>query len=230
MRPLVLLLGALVLLTPATACDGGAVIHASGVPGFVDEFDGIDGLDEARWERTAHDLGRSRLDPARVGVAGGALSLRLSPGSTDGAELRTRALLGDGTFRARLRAPDAPDSLTGFFLYAAPDGAHEIDVELFGDPAGRVKFTTWAGGDQTHSVDRDLGFDPTAGAHDYEITRRAGVVAFRVDGRALVTWSDGVPREPLHLYLNAWFPRWLGGSPPRTPQATVVERVEVLPD
>jgi beta-glucanase (GH16 family) len=230
-RRLVPVLAGLILLALPPACDGRAVSDTAGTPavrapGFVDEFDD---LDPARWERTEHVLGRSRLDPTRVRVAGGTLALALSPGSTDGAELRTRALLGDGTFRARLRAAQAPDSLTGFFLYAPPDGAHEIDIELFGDPTGKIKFTTYDG-DRTRTVDRSLPFDPTAAAHDYELSRHAGTVAFRVDGRELATWSDGVPREPLHLYLNAWFPCWLDGSPPRTPQAAVVERVEVLPD
>jgi len=44
-------------------------------------------------------------------------------------------------------APDygdinAPTSVTGLFLYAPPDLAHEIDIELYNQPAGRIRFTT----------------------------------------------------------------------------------------
>lgn len=41
--------------------------------GFGDPFDSLDG---GRWSVGDHQLGRSRLDPASIAVAGGALELR----------------------------------------------------------------------------------------------------------------------------------------------------------
>lgn len=229
-RPVVALLVLLALLVPAPACDARAVDGHDTAAGAPTWEDGFDRLDPARWTPgPPHVLGRSRIDPANVRVADGRLALTLPAGTTDGAEVSTVAALPDGTVTVRMRAADAPDSITGFFFYAPPDFAHEIDIELFDDPAGVVKLTTYDGGRMTHTLDVDLPFDPTAAFHDYAITRSAGTVAFRVDGRLLVTWTDGVPTVPLNLYLNAWFPQWLGGRPPAGDRATVVDGVGFRP-
>ena len=42
-------------------------------------------------------------------------------------------------------------------------------------------FSTYAGGRQTHTETRPLGFDPTAAAHDYTIRWGNGRVRFLVD-------------------------------------------------
>ncbi|MDF2979872.1 MAG: glycoside hydrolase family 16 [Actinomycetospora sp.] len=221
------LLALVLLLGLVPACEAAAV-DGPAPGGFVEEFDA---LDPQRWTPAApHVLGRSRIDPANVRVAGGRLELLLRGGSLDGAELLSTGTLATGVVTARLRVADAPDSLTGFFLYAPPDHAHEIDIEILGDPRGRVLFTTHHDGRETHTIERDLGFDPTAAFQDYAIARRPGQVAFSVDGRELVRWIDGVPDEALHLYLNVWFPRWLGGRPPVGDRATSVDRVTHTPD
>ncbi|MDD7964418.1 glycoside hydrolase family 16 protein [Actinomycetospora lemnae] len=219
MRASLLALVLLLALTPA--CEA-APVDAPGPGGFVEEFDG---LDPQRWTRGDHALGRGRVDPANVRVTGGRLELVLPAGRLDGAEVATGPLPATGVATARLRVADAPGSLTGFFFYAPPDLAHEVDIEVHGERRGRVLFTTHAGGRTTHTTEQELGFDPTADAHEYTITRAPGTVTFAVDGRALVTWTDGVPGEALPLYLNAWFPTWLDGGPPASDRATTVERV-----
>lgn len=220
------LLALVLLLGLATACEA-APVDDSAPGGFVEEFDG---LDPQRWTPGDHPLGRGRVDPRNVRVGGGRLELVLRGGSLDGAELMSTRSFAVGVVSARLRVADVPDSLTGFFLYAPPDHAHEIDIEILDDPRGRVLFTTHHGGRETHTTERDLGFDPTADFHDYAIARHPGQVAFSVDGRELVRWTDAVPDEELHLYLNAWFPRWLGGRPAVTDRATSVDRVTNLTD
>src|SRR5690349_16541536 len=87
------LLAALVV-TALFASAGSAVAAA----GFGDPFDA---LDEGRWSRGDHQLGRSRLDPAGVAVQGGMLELRHPAGTLDGAEVRTAALYRTGSYRAR---------------------------------------------------------------------------------------------------------------------------------
>lgn len=219
------LLALVLLLVLVPACEAAPVENAP-PDGFVEEFDG---LDPQRWTPGDHPLGRSRVDPRNVRVGGGRLDLLLRRGSLAGAELMSNRVFAAGVVSARLRVADVPDSLTGFFLYAPPDHAHEIDIEILDDPRGRVLFTTYHDGRETHTTERDLGFDPTADFHDYAIARRPGQVAFSVDGREFVRWTDAVPDEDLHLYLNAWFPRWLGGRPAVTDRATSVDRVTHLP-
>ena len=224
-HPVVAVLGLLVLLATAPGCDAAPVPAATSA--FVDDFTA---LDPTRWTPgPEHRLGRSRIDPAHVQVGGGALLLTLPGGTLDGAELRTVDLLPAGVARARLRVADAPSSLTGFFLYAPPDYAHEIDIEIHDDPAGRVVLSTYDAGAMTHSVEVGLPFDPTAALHDYEIATGDGRVVFRADGRPLATWSDGVPAAPMALYLNAWFPAWLPGTPPSSTRETRVVRVSHTP-
>jgi len=212
------LLAALVV-TALVASAGSAVAAV----GFGDPFDSLDG---GRWSAGDHQLGRSRLDPANVAVTGGALELRHPAGSLDGAELRSNVLYRTGTYRARIRVAAAPTSLTGFFLYAPPDYASEVDIEILNDPSGTVLLSTYAGGRQTHTETRSLGFDPTAAFHTYEIDLDRKAVTFRVDGVALRSWKNGVPTAPMALYLNSWFPAWLAGAP-SPGAATLVDRVDV---
>jgi beta-glucanase (GH16 family) len=216
LRCAVLAVAALALLpmTPAAAATG-----------FTDPFTSLDPL---RWVAGDHGLGRSRLDPANVSVSGGALALALPAGTLDGGEVRTTSLWRTGTYRARLKVAAAPSSLTGFFLYAPPDYESEIDIELLGDASGTVLLSTYARGAQTHTETRRLGFDPTAGFHDYAFTVARKSVTFRVDGVALRTWKTGIPTAPMALYVNAWFPAWLAGVP-SPGAATLVDEIAVAP-
>jgi licheninase len=100
-------------------------------------------------------------------------------------------------------------------------------------PAGTLRggtalFSTYAGGRQTHTETRAIGFDPTAAHHDYAIELDRRSVTFRVDGVALRSWSNGVPGAPMALHLNSWFPAWLAGTP-SPGAATLVDRVDVTP-
>jgi licheninase len=204
-----------------TALLAVAPTAAARAAGFTDPFAT---LDTQRWAVGDHQLGLSRLDPENVSVSDGALALRLPAGRLDGAEVRTTATWSTGTFRARLKAAAAPSSLTGFFLYAPPDYASEVDVEIVG---GSVMFSTYAGGAQTHTETRPLGFDPTAAYHYYAIELARRSVTFRVDGVALRTWTTGVPKARMALYANAWFPTWLGGVASPVPAATLIDEISV---
>ena len=173
-----------------------------------------------------HQLGRSHINPANVARRNTAFRLNLPAKTVDGAEIRSALQYSSGVVRARIRVANAPSSLTGFFLYAAPDYASEIDIEIMNDRTGTVLLTTYAGGRQTNTETRLLGFDPTAAAHSYEIAWGAGQVRFTVDGVTLRTWTSGVPTAPMNLYANAWFPAWLDGLAPAGTRATVIDRLE----
>jgi endo-1,3-1,4-beta-glycanase ExoK len=195
---------------------------------FSDEFTSFD---SARWSKGDHMLGRSYLDPANVSVDGQNLRITLPARSLEGGEVFTNDLLGYGSYSARMKLPNAPSSITGFFLYKAPDYESEIDIELFNDSTRRIMFTTYAGGAQTHTVTRTLPFDPTTGFHEYgfdyfqdPISGEASV-AFYADGREMMSWDTGVPRTSMHLMFNSWFPRWLDGRRPKKNAYTYVDRI-----
>ncbi|MBE2319344.1 glycoside hydrolase family 16 protein [Solirubrobacter sp. CPCC 204708] len=178
------------------------------------------------WAPGDHPLGRSQLSPANVAKRGSTFRLNLPAGTTDGAEIRSAQQYASGVVRSRIRVANAPSSLTGFFLYAAPDYASEIDIEIMNDRTGTVLFSTYSGGSQTHTETTNLGFDPTAAAHTYEIAWGAGRVQFTVDGVVRRVWTDGVPTAPMNLYANAWFPKWLDGLAPAGTRTTVIDRIE----
>ena len=174
-----------------------------------------------------HQLGRSHIDPANVEQRNNTFRLNLPAKTVDGAEIRSALQYRSGVVRSRIRVANAPSSLTGFFLYAAPDYASEIDIEIMNDRTGTVlldDLRRWVAR-RTRRRAR-LGFDPTAAAHNYEIAWGAGQVRFTVDGVTLRTWTSGVPTAPMNLYANAWFPAWLDGLAPAGTRATVIDRLE----
>jgi hypothetical protein len=38
-------------------------------------------------------------------------------------------------------------------------------------------------------------------------------------------WRDGIPRNPMYLMANAWWPTWLTGAAPDPPRSLVIERI-----
>ncbi len=178
------------------------------------------------WTKSSRELGRGSLEPDNVSVAGDRLQITLPEGSLDGGEIASGRLHGYGSYTARLKVPDAPTSITGFFLYQPPDLQSEIDIEVFNDPSGTVLFTTYSGGKQTHTETKKLPFDPTKGFHDYSFNYRPGTVEFYIDGELLQTYTKGLPDQPMDLYLNSWFPTWLGGEKPDSDRHAYAEWIE----
>ncbi|HEX2740842.1 MAG TPA: glycoside hydrolase family 16 protein [Rubrobacter sp.] len=218
---LVLLFG----LALAMLCVGPAWGQASS---FSDDFGSFDTV---RWSKGVHTLGRSYLDPANVDVDGQNLRIKLPARSYEGGEILTNELHGYGSYGARMKLPNAPGSITGFFLYKAPDYESEIDIEIYNDSTRRIMFTTYAGGAQTHTETVPLPFDPTAGFHEYRFdylyepgTGQASVT-FYVDGSKMSSWNTGIPQTSMHLMLNSWFPNWLESRKPKKTTYTYVDRI-----
>lgn len=219
---------AAVVIAAALVC-GGAVAFAQAAGGtavkgaatgeknqkqsvllFNDCFDTFDG---SRWLKSGHTLERSTLVPDNVTVDDGCLRMKLPAGELTGAEIESADYYGYGSYAARMKLPSAPSSITGFFMYRSPDLYHEIDIEIYNDSSRRIDFTTWAGGERTHTVTKTLPFDATQDFHDYRMVYKPDGVEFYVDGQLLQAWSDGVADKPMKLLLNVWYPSWLDGVP-----------------
>ena len=200
-----------------------SVAAAARTDGFRDDFAT---LDAQRWVSITRPFGHGAVDAANVAVTGGTLGVKLPAGRLDGGEVRTTSLYRFGAFRARMKVANAPSPLTAFFLYKAPDYVSELDIEIFNDTTRRVMFTTYAGGAQTNIVTKLLPFDATADFHAYAIEYDTSSVRFLVDGVLMQSWSKGVTRSAMYLYVNAWFPSWLEGERPATDRFTLVDWVE----
>ena len=157
--------------------------------GALDFADEVDAFDETRWAEGDHRLGRSYLDPANVSVGESNLKIKLPARTLNGGGIRSHDLYGYGMYAIRMRVPNAPSSITGFFLYEPPDYASEIDIEVYNDSSRRILFSTYAGGAQTHTQTLTLPFDPTAGFHEYRFGYSSGSVRFYADGVLMKEWT-----------------------------------------
>lgn len=196
----------IVACTVATLAVAGVVVAS--VPNYRDDFNRFN---EARWHKGDHSLRRGYLDPSNVNVVKGELRLRLPANTTNGGELASDELHGYGSYTARIKVPRAPSSITGFFLYRAPDRASEIDIEIFNDRSRRVIFTSYKNGNKLTETKR-LPFYPTRGFHNYRFDYSPRYIKFYVDGKLKKRMFRNVPDEPMYLLTNAWYPEWLSGK------------------
>ncbi len=202
-------------------------VSAFRISSTLEDFDTL-ALDPDRWEATTRHLGRGDLVPENVDPQDGQLRLTLPAGTLGGGEIRSKDRSGPGFYAARIKVPDAPSSITGFFLYAPPDYASEIDIELYNDSSRKILFATYAGGKQTHSVTLQLPFDPAEDYHDYAFFYDRTSVTFYVDGKPMQTYEGGLPDRPMGLYVNSWFPTWIPGEEPNSDRYAQVAWIESL--
>jgi beta-glucanase (GH16 family) len=207
-------------LTPELARSPGAAAASS-----TEEFDGPA---FGGWTTDTHPLGRGQVLAANVALGGGLAALSLSAGAYDGAEILTAARYGVGAYEARMRTPDAPGSVSAFFLYQGVVGGNdEIDIEIFNDGTRRIMFTTWVAGRETNNVIKTLPFDPAAAMHDYRIEWSAKVVRFRVDGVVMQEFKRGIPKNSMFVMANTWWPTWLTGPVLAEPRTFQIDRIRL---
>lgn len=193
-----------------------------------EDFEGHS-LNTSEWSKSEKVLGRSRLDADNVSVRDGKLVVRLPADTLEGGEVASRDFSGYGSYAVRMKVPNAPSSITGFFLYRAPDFEHEVDVEVRNDPSGEVAFTTYLGGSRepTNTEIMLLPFDPTAGFHTYRFDYRRDSVQFFADGKLVDAFSIGTPKETMRLRVNAWYPEWMGGKQPASDEYLYVDWIQM---
>lgn len=187
---------------------------------IVPKFTGS--LDPAVYKASSHRLGQTQFRPKNVTVSDGQLAITIPAGTMDSGEISTVDLKSYGNYEISMKLPNAPSSITGFFLYAPPDYFQEIDIEIYNQPDGKIMFTSYANGGLTQTVTKDLNFDPTADFHHYRIDYQPDFIDFYVDDIHLTRFNGGIPHNPMYLMVNAWFPNWLAKKPaPQTQQLLI---------
>ena len=188
---------------------------------IVPKFTG--NLDPAIFKASNHHLGQTQFKPENVTVNDGQLAITIPAGTMASGEISTIDQKSYGSYEISMKLPNAPSSITGFFLYAPPDYAQEIDIEIYNQPDGKIMFTSYANGAQTQSLTKDLDFDPTADFHHYRIDYKPDFIDFYVDDLHLTRFSEGIPHKPMYLMVNAWFPNWLAKRPAPQTQLLLID-------
>jgi hypothetical protein len=212
---------------PADKDAGAALLDKSETTFRVyQEREDFDSLDPDRWKKDENKLGRGQFQSDNADTKDGNLRLKIPKKDFDGAQISSEKKYGYGSYTARIKVPDAPTSITGFFLYEPPDFQSEVDIEIHNDPKGKILFTTYADGEQTHTRTMDLPFDPTKKFHDYGFEYRKDEIIFHVDDRPMTTFEEGIPDRPMNLYVNTWYPQWLAGKETSQDRSVLVDSIE----
>lgn len=180
-------------------------------------------LDRTIWHSRQGRLGRTKLKDEHVTLVDNILTITHPAGTLEGGEIQTIDLQHYGSYEISMKLPNAPSSITGFFLYSPPDFYHEIDIEVFNQPDSEIWFTSYIDGAVHHETKTALDFDPTANFHKYRIDYYPHEVRFYIDGVAVKTWEDGFSQKPMHLMVNSWFPEWLPGTEPKNNETLQID-------
>lgn len=166
------------------------------------------------WTAADHQIGLTRFDPDRIDrhVEEG-LAIHMGAGGNVSGEIRTLDTVSYGSYEIAMTVPDNPGTLTGFFLYNAPDYFHEIDIEVMNNSTGEIWLTTYADGQEQHAYKEQHDFDPTGSMNIYRIDYFQDYTAFFLNGEELARYTDGYSQEPMQLMVNYWTPDWLSDTP-----------------
>lgn len=183
--------------------------------GIYRGVDYFESWNEEFWTKRDGAIGQTRLNPENILLDESGLRIKMPKNKLEGGEIQTRRNQSFGSYEVSMKLPNAPSSITGFFLYRAPDFYHEIDIEIFNQPNSQLWLTTYENGKEVNEYKEPLWFDPTADYHRYRIDYYQDKVSFYIDDRHIQTWTDGFSKRPMRLMLNSWYPTWLDGVPPR---------------
>ncbi|WP_437904064.1 glycoside hydrolase family 16 protein [Sorangium sp. So ce327] len=200
---------------------------------FRDDFDR---LDAARWQLMTHSWTENLalFSRSAATIERGQLVLRLTPapqGTTDssgaaktflGAEVRSVDALTYGRVRARVklaRGSAVVSSLVTIYTPWPADNWNELDIECLGAKPNDVQFNamvytgapvrppvTQSVSPTQHPQKVDLGFDPSADFHTYQIEWTPSGARFSVDDVLRHEWTERIDLMvlPQNVLMTIW--------------------------
>jgi endo-1,3-1,4-beta-glycanase ExoK len=233
----------LALAAPAASCAQAPAKPVAEQPGAAGSFfDDFKQLDQRRWyisdgwTNGGHQ--GCTWSRANVAASGGTVSLVLARANDRQrpyrcAEIRTYARHGYGVYEARMRTAAGSGLNTAMFTYSGPPTTpvhDEIDFEFLGKASSNVQlnyYVTKRGGNESAPA---LGFDASAGFHDYAFVWKPGRIDWYVDGK-LVRSAEGaaMPVTAGQFFFSLWngtssVDGWLGAfDASRTPVQAEIE-------
>jgi endo-1,3-1,4-beta-glycanase ExoK len=197
-------------------------------------FDGLDYFDTTRWQKSD---GWTNGNPFNVGwradhvnFSGGFMTLQLDTSTCSAGcsgkpyaagEYRSVDIYGYGKYETRFKAAKGSGLVTSFFTYTGTSGTsnhHEIDIEILGKDTTKMQTNYFVGGVGGHETLVPLGFDASAGYHNYAFVWTADKIEWIVDDVVVHTEyaSAGhpLPSLPGKIMANMWagtgVDSWLG--------------------
>ncbi len=180
-------------------------------------------FNDAIWLKREGMLNQTMLTEDNVQIKNNKLCIELPKNKLEGGELQSKSEVGFGAYEVYMKLPNAPSTITGFFLYKQPDFHHEIDIEVFNKPESEVFFTTYEENGIKNNHKIPLDFDPTASFHKYRIEFYEHKVSFFIDNKLYYEVTQGFSKEKMYLILNAWYPHWLESTPADYDSSLLVE-------
>jgi endo-1,3-1,4-beta-glycanase ExoK len=215
------LLGLTALLSIAAA--GSA--HAAGNT----FFDGLDVYNSSLWQKAngwtngGHFNCGWRAD--HISFSGGIMTLTLDNATcTAGCsgkpyasgEYRTLDVYGYGKFETRMKVAKGSGIVSSFFIYNQTPW-HEIDIEILGKDTTQIQTNYFTNGVGGHETLIHLGFDASAGFHNYAIVWDASSIKWYVDDVLIHTETGSrgpLPTVAGKIMANLWpgtgVDSWLG--------------------
>ena len=141
-----------------------------------------------------------------------------------GAEYRTNDFYQYGYYETSMQAIKNDGVVSSFFTYTGPSDNNpwdEIDIEILGKDTTQVQFNYYTNGQGKHEKMYSLGFDASQGFHTYGFDWQPDHITWYVDGKAVYTANDNIPRTAGKIMMNTWPGRgvdeWLNRFNGRTP-------------
>ncbi len=124
-----------------------------------------------------------------------------------GAEYRTTDHYHYGYYETSMQAIKNDGVVSSFFTYTGPSEDNpwdEIDIEILGKDTTKVQLNYYTNGVGNHEFMYDLGFDASEGFHTYGFDWQPDHITWYVDGKAVYTARENIPKTPSRIMMNAW--------------------------
>ena len=163
--------------------------------------------------------------PDHILYSNGVMTISLDDQSNDqlnytSGECRTVSSYSYGNFETSMKSAQGSGIVSSFFLYDYTS-RDEIDIEILGKNPSQIQFNYFVNGQGGHEKVIDLGFDSSAGFHNYKIEYGSGYINWYVDGHSQWGVNDqglngggSMPSHPMKIMMNLWngigVDDWLG--------------------
>jgi endo-1,3-1,4-beta-glycanase ExoK len=212
-----------------------------------DFTDNLDSYNTGLWTKSDGWTNGSPFDcfwrSTQISFSGGQLGITINSDSGSppwkSGEYRSNATYKYGFFECRMKASNHAGTVSSLFLYTGPSHGtiwDEIDVEILGKNPSQMQCNFFADSVGGHEYMVNLGFDASAGFHNYGFEWQSSYIKWYVDGALVYTYNNtgsGFPVTPSLYMINYWngdstVTGWLGTFDRQVPQSVYYDWIRFL--